>query len=348
MIQRRILTSMASMFVRKLGIDIGSSYTRIYIPQKGIVLEEPTLVALSKTTQEVVAIGKDAEVMQGKNPDAIEVYAPVSGGLPIHLPLLEVMIREYIHSVISTYSFVKPEVVLSIPTDISSTEKRALVESILKAHVKAVYVVKQPVLAAYGAMINTDHAKGSMMVTIGGGTTDIAITSLGSTVSGKSLKLGGRDIDKKIKEYIATNKNLEVSEKNAEDIKIAIASALYEEDEEYVVEVRGRDMFSGLPASFDITSNEIYPIIKEFLEEVCEGIRVVLSMTPPEIVVDIMDQGIHLAGGSAQISNITEFIFRKTGVRSRLVQDPSHVVILGTDKALTKLQDYKDADKITR
>ncbi len=339
---------MASLLVKKLGIDIGSSYTRIYIPNKGIVLEEPTLVALSKKTGEIVAVGKDAEVMLGKNPEIIEVYAPISHGVPIHLPLLEVMINEYIHSVVSSYSLVKPEVVLSVPTDISSTEKRAIVESLLKANVKSVFVVKQPVLAAYGAQINTDHAKGSMMVTIGGGTTEIAITSLGSTVSGRSLKIGGKDIDAKIKEYVSTYKNLEISPKNAEDIKIAVASAVFEEDEEYVVTVRGRDIFSGLPASFDITSNEIYPIIKDFLEEVCEGIRLVLSTTPPEIVVDIMDQGIHLAGGGAQITNITEFIFRKTGVRSLLVQNPTHVVILGTEKALSKLQDFRDSEKISR
>ncbi len=329
-----------SFFSKKLGIDLGTTTTLVYVPGKGIVLNEPSVVAVSEDTNQVMAIGNEAKDMIGKTPDNIVAYRPMKDGVIADYRIAEAMLRYYISKALGKYNFVKPDVIISVPAGITSTERRAVVEAALKAGAKNAYVVKEPILAAIGAGIPIHEAIGHMIVDIGGGTTDIAVISLGGIVAAKSVKVAGNKIDYAIADYIKKTFNLAIGDKTAEDVKIKIGSAIPLEEELAVV-IKGRDFVTGLPRSIEVKTNEITKAITRELREMIKAMKDVFQETPPELASDIIDRGIIMTGGSSQLRNLPELVFRRTGVKAVLAKDALFCVANGTGIALEHLNVYK-------
>lgn len=327
-------------FSRKLGIDLGTANTLVFIPGKGIVLNEPSVVAVSPADNKILAVGNDAKDMIGKTPDNIIAYRPLKDGVIADYRVTEAMLRYYITKSLPKWNIWKPEVMISVPAGVTSTERRAVIEAAIKAGAKNAYVVKEPILAAIGAGISIYEPKGHMVVDIGGGTTDVAVISLGGIVASTSVKCAGNKIDAAIVDYVKKNYNLMVGDKTAEDIKINIGSAIPEENELSMM-VKGRDCLSGLPRSVEIKTNEIVRAIGKELREMIQAIKDVLQETPPELASDIIDQGITMTGGSSQLRNLPELVLRRTGVKAVLAEKAIYCVALGTGIALEHLDTYK-------
>jgi len=329
-----------ALFTKKLGIDLGTANTLVYLPGKGVVLNEPSVVAVSEQENIVLAVGLEAKAMIGKTPDTIIAYRPMKDGVIADYRVTEAMLRYYISKALGKFNMLKPEVMVSVPAGVSSTERRAVVEATIKAGAKSAHVVKEPILAAIGAGIPIQEARGHMIVDIGGGTTDVAVISLGGIVASTSVKCAGDRIDRAIADYIKKTFNLAIGEKTAEDIKIKIGSAVPLE-EELEMTIKGRDFIAGLPRSADVTTNEIVKAIDKELREMIKAIKDVLQDTPPELSADIIDQGIIMTGGSSLLRNFPELVFRRTGVKARLADDALYCVAKGTGIALEHLDVYK-------
>lgn len=327
-------------FTRKLGIDLGTANTLVYVPGKGIVLNEPAVVAVSEQDNKILAIGKEAKLMIGRTPDSIIAYRPMKDGVIADYRVTEAMLRYFIGKALGPFSLFKPDVMVSVPAGVTSTERRAVVEAAIRAGAKNAYVVKEPILAAIGAGIPIHETKGHMIVDIGGGTTDVAVISLGGIVACKSVKVAGNKIDQAIAEYIKKTFNLAIGDRTAEQVKIKIGSAVPLE-EELVATIKGRDFVQGLPRTAQVTTNEIVKAIDNELKGMIKAIKDVLQETPPELASDIIDQGIILTGGTSQLRNLSELIFRKTGVKARLADDALYCVVKGTGIALEHLDTYK-------
>ena len=328
------------MFSPKLGIDLGTANTLVFKPGKGIVLNEPSVVAISETDNKVLAVGIDAREMIGRTPDAIRAYRPMRDGVIADYRVTEAMLRYYIAKALGRWNLWKPEVMVSVPAGITSTERRAVVEAAIKAGSKNAYVEKEPILAAIGAGIPIHEARGHMIVDIGGGTTDVAVISLGGIVASISVKCAGDRIDHAIADYIKKTFNLAIGDKTAERIKITIGSAILLEEEK-TMPIKGRDFVSGLPRTTEINTNEIVKAIDNELRDIIKAIKTVLQETPPELSADIIDQGIIMTGGSSQLANLPELIYRRTGVEARLAKDALYCVAKGTGIALEHLDTYK-------
>lgn len=328
------------LFSKKLGIDLGTANTLVYIPGKGIVLNEPSVVAVSEQDNKILAVGLEAKEMIGRTPDSIIAYRPMRDGVIADYRVTEAMLRYYMDKSLGKWNIFKPEVMVSVPAGVTSTERRAVVEATLKAGAKSAYVVKEPILAAIGAGIPIYEARGHMIVDIGGGTTDVAVISLGGIVASTSVKCAGDRIDHAITDYIKKTFNLAIGDKTAENIKIKVGSAVPLE-EEFTMTIKGRDFISGLPRSTQITTNEIVKAIDKELYEIVKAVKDVLQDTPPELSSDIIDQGIIMTGGSSQLRNLAELIYRRTGVKAELAKDAIHCVAKGTGTALEHLNTYK-------
>lgn len=328
------------IFSKKLGIDLGTANTLVFVPGRGIVLNEPSVVAVSEEDNKILAIGIEAKQMIGRTPDAIIAYRPMKDGVIADYRVTEAMLRYYIDKAMGKWQFVKPEVLISVPAGVSSTERRAVIEAAIKAGAKNAYVVKEPILAAIGAGIPIHEAMGHMIVDIGGGTTDVAVISLGGIVASTSVKCAGNKLDHAIADYIKKTFNLAIGDKTAEDIKITIGSAV-PLDEELSMMVKGRDFISGLPRSVELKTNEIVKAISKDLRDVIKAIKDVLQETPPELASDIIDKGIIMTGGSSQLRNLPELVFRRTGVKAVLAKDALYCVVKGTGIALEHLEVYK-------
>ncbi len=329
-----------SIFSPKLGIDLGTANTLVFLPGKGVILNEPSVVAISPQDRKVLAVGIEAKEMIGRTPDDITAYRPLKDGVIADYRVTEAMLRYFIDKALPKWNLFKPEVMVSVPAGITSTERRAVIEAALKAGAKNVYVVKEPILAAIGAGIPIHEAKGHMVVDIGGGTTDVAVISLGGIVASISVKVAGNKLDLAIADYVKKTFNLAIGEKTAEDMKIQIGSAI-PLDEELSMNVRGRDFISGLPRSIEIKTNEVVKAISKELREMIKAIRDVLQETPPELAADIIDQGIIMTGGSSILRNFPELVFRRTGVKAVLADDAFYCVVKGTGIALDHLETYK-------
>jgi rod shape-determining protein MreB len=327
-------------FTRKLGIDLGTANTLVYLPGKGIVLNEPAVVAVSEQDNKILAIGKEAKLMIGRTPDSIIAYRPMKDGVIADYRVTEAMLRYFIGKALGPFSLFKPDVMVSVPAGVTSTERRAVVEAAIRAGAKNAYVVKEPILAAIGAGIPIHETKGHMVVDIGGGTTDVAVISLGGIVACKSVKVAGNKIDQAIAEYIKKTFNLAIGDRTAEQVKIKIGSAVPLE-EELVATIKGRDFVQGLPRTAQVTTNEIVKAIDIELKGIVKAIKDVLQETPPELASDIIDQGIILTGGTSQLRNLGELIFRKTGVKAKLADDALYCVVKGTGIALEHMDTYK-------
>ena len=328
------------LFSKKLGIDLGTANTLVYVPGEGIVLNEPSVVAVSTIDNKVVAVGNEAKDMIGKTPDNIIAYRPMKDGVIADYRVTEAMLKYYISKALGAWNLIKPDVMISVPAGVTSTERRAVIEAAMKAGARNAYVIKEPILAAIGAGIPIYEAKGHMVADIGGGTTDVAVISLGGIVAATSVKHAGNKIDAAIADYIKKTFNLAIGDKTAEEVKIAIGSAVPVE-EELAYTIKGRDFLSGLPRSVEIKTNEIVQAIDGELREMIKAIKTVFQDTPPELSADIIDQGIIMTGGSSQLRNLPELVFRRTGVKAFLADESLFCVVKGTGIALDHLDTYK-------
>ncbi|MDQ5971819.1 MAG: rod shape-determining protein MreB [Patescibacteria group bacterium] len=329
-----------ALFSKKLGIDLGTANTLVYMPGRGIVLNEPSVVAVSEQDNRILAIGIEAKAMIGKTPESIIAYRPMKDGVIADYRVTEAMLRYFIRKALGKYNMWKPDVMVSVPAGITSTERRAVVEAAIKAGAKNAYVVKEPILAAIGAGIPIHEPSGHMIVDIGGGTTDVAVISLGGIVASTSVKCAGDKIDHAITDYIKKTFNLAIGDKTAEEIKMKIGAAIPLE-EELTMTIKGRDYVQGLPRTAQISTNEIVRAIDKELRTMVSAIKDVLAETPPELAADIIDDGIIMTGGSSQLRNLPDLVYRKTGVKARMADEPLYCVVRGTGEALNHLDTYK-------
>lgn len=328
------------MFVKKIGIDLGTANTLVFIPGKGIVVNEPSVVAVSLTDNKVLAVGNEAKEMLGRTPDTIVATKPLKDGVIADYRVTEAMLKYFIGKVSGKVRLVRPEVMISVPAGITSTEKRAVIDAAIKAGAKAAFVVKEPILAAIGAEIPIHSAQGSMIIDIGGGTSEVAVISLGGIVSAYSARVGGNKFDSAIADYIKRKHGLAIGDRTAEDIKIKIGSAIAQVKEEYM-DIKGRDLSERLPKTIRISSNEVTEALQDELRDVINAIKKVLQDTPPELAADIIDKGMILSGGGALLKHLDKLISKAINVPCYVADDALFCVAKGTGKALDNLDVYK-------
>ena len=328
------------MFVKKIGIDLGTANTLVFLPGKGIVVNEPSVVAISLIDNKILAVGNEAKEMMGRTPETITAQRPLKDGVIADYRITEAMLRYFINKVSGGFRLVRPEILVSIPAGVTSTERRAVIDAAVKAGAKTAYVVKEPILAAIGAGIPINNAAGNMIVDIGGGTSEVAIISLGGVVASHSARVGGNKIDQAIADFIKKKHGLAIGERTAEEIKIAIGSAMPQTKDEYA-EVRGRDLIAGLPKTIRVSANEMTEAIQDELREIINTIKKVLQETPPELAADVIDKGMILSGGGALLRHIDQLITKTTGVPCYVADDPLLCVAKGTGIALEHLEMYK-------
>lgn len=329
-----------ALFIKKVGIDLGTANTLVFIPGKGIVINEPTVVAIGIDDNKVLAVGKEAKEMLGRTPETIVAHRPMKDGVIADYKVTQAMLKYFITKAVGNVWFFRPEVLISVPGGITSTEKRAVVDAAQSVGAKAAYVIKETVAAAIGAGIDISTPSGNMVIDIGGGTTDIAVLSLGGIVTSTSVRVAGNKMDASIADYIKKKHGLAIGDRTAEEIKIEIGSALPLE-EEMEMEIRGRDLVQGLPKTIRVRTNEVVEAIQESLREIVQAVRVVLQETPPELASDIIDKGMVLTGGGANLRNMDRLIAQATGVPSYVADKPELCVAKGTGVALENLEVYK-------
>ena len=328
------------MFIKRIGIDLGTTYTLVHLPKRGIVINEPSVVAVSLTDNKILAVGNEAKEMVGRTPETIVAIKPLKDGVIADYRTTEAMLRYFVNKALGGVRLLRPEVMIAVPAGITSTERRAVSDATIAAGAKAAYIIKEPVAAAIGANIPIGSASGHMIIDIGGGTAEMAVISLGGIVSINSVRVGGVKFDGAIANYVRKKYNLAVGERTAEEIKINIGSALYLE-EKLTMEVKGRDIVSGLPRVITVTSDDVTDAIQNELEDIIASAKKVLQGTPPELAADIMDKGMILAGGSSLLRNIDQLLARTTGVPAYVADDALFCVAKGTGIALENLSSYK-------
>lgn len=327
-------------FARKIGIDLGTANTLVFVPGKGIVINEPTVVAIGLDDNKVLAVGAEAKDMLGRTPETIVAHRPMKDGVIADYRVTEAMLRYFITKAVGNIWLLRPEVMISVPGGITSTEKRAVVDAAQSAGAKAAFVIKETVAAAIGAGIDISTPSGNMIIDVGGGTTDVAVLSLGGIVTSTSVRVAGNKMDAAIAEYVRKKHGLAIGDRTAEDMKIEIGSALPLEDE-MEMEIRGRDLVQGLPRTIRVKTNEIVEAIQEPLREIVLAVRSVLQETPPELSSDIIDKGMVLTGGGANLRNMDRLITQATGVPCYVADQPELCVAKGTGVALENLESYK-------
>src|SRR3989344_1480292 len=329
-----------NFFITKLGIDLGTANTLVFMPGRGIVLSEPSVVAISQINNRVLAVGSEAKDMIGKTPDSIIAYRPMRDGVIADYRVTETMLKYYINKALGRFNLFRPDVMVSVPAGVTSTERRAVIEATIKAGAKNAYVVKEPILAALGAGVSIHEARGHMIVDIGGGTTDVAVISLGGVVASTSVKYAGNKIDQAIADHIKKAFNLAIGDKTAEEVKIEISSAIPIENE-LTYTIKGRDFMTGLPRFAEIRTNEIVRAIYGELKEIVKAIKTVFQDSPPELGSDVIDHGINMTGGSSLLRHLPELVYRRTGVKAILADEALFCVAKGTGIALEPLGVYK-------
>lgn len=328
------------MFNAKIAIDLGTCNSLVYVQGKGIVLQEPSVVAVSLLDNRILAVGEKAKEMIGRTPADIKVYRPLKDGVIADYKVTQAMMRYFITKTANNFRLFKPELVISVPAGITSTEKRAVIEAALSAGAKQAFVAKEPILAAIGAGIPINSCSGHMIIDIGGGTSEVAVISLGGIVTAHSVRVAGDKIDAAIAEYIKKKYNLAIGTQYAEEIKIKVGTALLQKELKYL-EVQGRDLILGLPRNIKISNNEVCEAISDVLAEIVQAAKQVLSETPPELSADIMNKGIIMAGGGSILPKINELVAQSTGVPCFIAEEPLFCVIKGTGTVLEHLDEYK-------
>lgn len=328
------------MFIKKLGIDLGTANILVYLPGRGVVINEPSVVAISTIDKSVLAVGDEAKEMIGRTPETIIARKPLKDGVIADYKTTEAMLRYFIRKAIGSFHLFRPEVMVAVPAGITSTEKRAVIDATMAAGAKAAYIIKEPIAAAIGANIPIGSASGHMIIDIGGGTTEAAVISLGGIVASTSVRVAGNKFDMAIADYIRKKYNLAIGEQTAEAIKIKIGSALFLE-KKLTTDIRGRDLITGLPRTLTITSDDVTEAIQDELNAIISAVKSVLFDTPPELAADVMEKGMVLSGGSALLRNIDKLITQVTGVPAYVADDPLLCVAKGTGIALDNLESYK-------
>lgn len=324
-----------SIFSSYLGIDLGTANTLVYVKGKGIVLREPTVVAVNSKTREVVAVGNAAKTMMGRTPAAISVVRPLKDGVIADFSITQSMLKYFI-SKATSFLHSKPIVVICVPSGVTEVEKEAVVEATIKAGAKAALLIEEPKAAALGANLPIAEPSGCMVVDIGGGTSEVAVLSLEGIVTTQSLRVAGDKIDEAIVNYVKKEYNLLIGETTAEEIKITIGAA-YPREQEAFMEIRGRDLTQGLPRTMKISSTGVIEAIKEAVAAIIDSIKYALERTPPELAADIMDRGIYLTGGGAMLSGLDKVIRLETGIPVFIADKPLDCVTLGTAKVVESL-----------
>jgi rod shape-determining protein MreB len=335
------------MFVKKIAIDLGTKNVLVYVPKKGVVVNEPSVVAISRIDGKVLAVGFDAKDMIGRTPDTIIAERPLKNGVIANYQTTEAMLRYFINKAMGGIRLFRPEVMVAVPGGITSTERRAVIDATIAAGARAAYIIKEPIVAAIGADIPIGAASGHMIIDIGGGTAEIAVISLGGIVSSGSVRIGGTKFDQSIAEFIRHKYNLAIGENSAEEIKMKIGSAL-SIDPPLVAEVTGRDMITGLPRTIVVNSDDTVEALQHDLGQLMEAVKEVLHNTPPELSADVMDKGIIMSGGSSMLRNLDELVAQSTGVPTYVAEEPLLCVAKGTGIALENLESYKRSILATR
>lgn len=325
-----------SGFVKDMGIDLGTANTLVYIKGKGIVIREPSVVAIQTNTKQVLAVGEEAKKMIGRTPGNIVAIRPLKDGVIADFDITQSMLKHFIRRATAKRTIFQPRVVVCVPSGVTEVEKRAVEEAAIHAGAKEAYLIEEPMAAAIGAGLPVHEATGSMIVDIGGGTTEVAIISLGGIVTSKSIRIGGDELDEAITFYIKKEYSLMIGERTAEAIKIEIGTANKNAPITHM-DIRGRDLISGLPKTLEISSSEIYDALKEPVYNILEAIKSTLEKTPPELAADVMEQGIMLTGGGALLDGIDELIIAETGMPVHIAENPLDCVAIGTGKSLESI-----------
>ncbi|MDF2635308.1 MAG: cell shape determining protein MreB/Mrl family [Pelosinus sp.] len=325
-----------------IGVDLGTANVLVYIKGKGIVLREPSVVAIDRDTNTVLAVGEEARRMLGRTPGNIIAIRPLREGVIADYDTTETMLRHFIRKVVPKNFFFKPRIMVCIPSGVTTVEKRAVLEAAVQAGAKKTYLIEEPLAAALGAGLDISEPFGSMIVDIGGGTTDVAVLSLGGIVVSESLRVGGDKFDEALVRYVKREYNVMIGERTAEQIKVTIGTALALGRNESM-EIRGRDLVSGLPKTLRITSAETYEALHESVSLIVQRVKTVLEITPPELSSDIMDRGIVMTGGGSMLYGLDKLIQEETGIPTYLADDPLSCVALGTGKALDSLGTLEDS-----
>ncbi|MGL4393038.1 MAG: rod shape-determining protein [Fusobacteriaceae bacterium] len=333
---------------RGIGIDLGTANTLVYSKKHGkIVLNEPSVVAVDKDTRKVLAVGFEARDMVGKTPDTIVAVKPLSEGVIADYDITEAMIKHFIKKVFGKYNFFMPEIMICVPIDVTGVEKRAVLEATISAGAKKAYLIEEARAAALGSGMDISAPRGNMIIDIGGGSTDVAVISLGGTVVSRTIRVAGNDFDEAIIKYAKKKHNLLIGERTAEEIKFKIGTAMPLEKEEFMA-VKGRDLIMGLPKTINISSEEIREALNEPLMEIIDCIKAVLEETPPELASDIIDTGAIMTGGGSLVRHFTDLMSECTNLNVRLADNPLESVVMGTGIALEQLDTLKRIDKAER
>ena len=336
---RRIL----NFFSTDLAIDLGTANTLVFIPDQGIVLNEPSVVAVKSTTNEVLAAGHAAKEMLGKTPDSIIVERPLREGVIANFELTQSMLRYFIKAANKhKNTLIPPRMVIGVPSGITQVELRAVKEAAKQAGAREVHIILEPMAAAIGAGLPIHEPQGSMIVDIGGGTTEVAVITLKGGIFGRSVRVGGDEMDRAIVSYVKRKYNLLIGERTAEQIKIKIGTVLADQEIKYM-DVKGRDLVSGVPKTITLSSSEVHESLLETVSSILDVIHVALENTPPEVSSDLVDNGITLAGGGALLHGLDKLISKETGLPIKIATDPLLCVVLGAGKVLENIEFYKDA-----
>lgn len=335
------------MFVKKIGIDLGTTKVLVHVPGKGIVVNEPSVVALSLTDKKVLAVGNEAKEMLGRTPDTIVASRPLRKGVIADYKTTEIMLKYFMNKALGGVRIIRPDVMVAVPAGITSTERRAVIDATIAAGARAAYIIKEPIAAAIGANIPIGSAAGHMVIDIGGGTSEIAVISLGGIVASMSVRIGGNAFDSAIMEYTRKKYGLAIGDRSAEEVKIHVGSAMHMENR-LTMKVRGRDMVSGLPKTIMVSSDDVTDAISNELESILTSVREILNITPPELAADIIDKGIVLTGGGALLRHLDMLITRATGVPAYIADNAQLCVGRGTGIALDNLDAYKRSILATR
>jgi rod shape-determining protein MreB len=325
---------------KRIGVDLGTTNTRIFHEKSGVILNEPTVAALAIDSDKVLAVGVEALEMIGRTPETIRSVRPIQSGVIADFRVTQQMLKIYFNKSLGSLRMRLPEIMLTVSGGATSTEEKAALDIARAAGAKQIHVIKSAVSAALGANLPIADPTGHLIIDIGGGSTEIAVISLGGVVASSSIRIGGDSINRKISIYLRNAHNLSIGEQTAEDIKLSLGTAIPKE-KDYKIVVQGRDQVGGLPKSIELHSNEIVPLIEDVAEKIVRSLRGVIEATPPELVSDIMQKGIALSGGSAQLKDFDRLLSKVIGVPVIVVQDPELAVVKGTGLALSNLNDYK-------
>lgn len=331
-----VITLMFGLFgsSRDMGIDLGTANTLVHVKGRGIVLREPSVVAIKRDTGDVLAVGDEAKKMIGRTPGNIVAIRPMKDGVIADFDVTQAMLKYFIRKAMNTKSFVRPRVVVGVPSGVTEVEKRAVIDAAQQAGAREAYLIEEPMAAAIGAGLPVEEATGNMVVDIGGGTTEIAVISLGGIVTSRSIRIGGDEMDSSIVQYIKRVYNLMIGERTAEEIKMTIGTAMITTNNDKGMDIRGRDLVTGLPKTLNIKASEIREALNEPVYKIVDAVKETLEKTPPELASDLMDHGIMMTGGGALLTNFDKLISKETGMPVLVAEDSLSCVGEGTGKAL--------------